>query len=144
MYYGDDDGEEDKDDISQLEKSEGRGSGSGGSGGKRKEQPEKHGAVLSVKQSKYEDDDDIKASLYREPALSSEAQAIARWTADLNDILARANAPMLNFLGALSVRLRLPDVRYTMAWNSAEPDPRERVKHLVRPASTVREWISQS
>lgn len=98
---------------------------------------------MSVKHSKYNDNDDNDVlGISTAPALSSEAQAIARWTADLNDILARANAPMLNFLGALSVRLRLPDVRYTMAWNSAEPDPRERVKHLVQPASTVREWIT--
>jgi hypothetical protein len=113
-------------DVSQLESGD-------GSTPRFKAPREQHAAVTQTSEPKRQKP---------EPPKSSEAQAIERWTADLNDILARANQPMLNFLGALSVKLRLPDVRYTMAWNAEEPDPRQRVRHLVQPAATVREWVA--
>lgn len=80
------------------------------------------------------------------PALTAEATAIARWTADLNDILARANQPMLQFLGILTATLRLPDARYLMTWDddpaARHQDASQRVTHLVRPAATVAEWLA--
>jgi len=82
----------------------------------------------------------------RAKTTSSEATAIARWTADLNDILARANQPMLQFLGILTATLRLPDARYLMTWDedpgARHQDASQRVTHLVRPAATVAEWLA--
>ena len=74
---------------------------------------------------------------------NGEAVAIERWTADLNDILARANQPMIQFLGILAATLRT-DPRYLMTWDAGAvgKDASERVNHLVRSASTVTEWLA--
>jgi hypothetical protein len=76
-------------------------------------------------------------------ATPSESDAIVRWTADLNDILARANQPMVQFLGALAATLRT-DPRYLMTWdaNAVGKDASERVNNLVRPATSVPEWLA--
>lgn len=63
------------------------------------------------------------------------------WSDELNDIVQRANQPILNLLGAVAVKLRLDDVRSLMTYDAKKKDPREKLAIVQGyDAKTVEEW----
>lgn len=81
----------------------------------------------------------------KKPKLGEEEAAmVKRWCDDLNDILGRGMEPMLQAMGALAVKLRIPhgDVRSLMQYDKDKPDARQRVRNLVKPANTIEEFMT--
>lgn len=76
-------------------------------------------------------------------ASTGERAMVRSWERDLADIVRRAMAPMVRFVGAVAVKLRQDDMRKLLVWRDAEDQSMEaRLRALVSDgARTVEEFM---
>jgi hypothetical protein len=77
-------------------------------------------------------------------AVAGERDMVREWERDLADIVRRAMAPMLRFVGAVAVKVRQDDVRRLLVWNrDQDASMEDRVRRLVsKGARTVAEFMA--
>lgn len=72
-----------------------------------------------------------------------EKELIKHWCDDLNDIIGRGLQPLIQAMGGLAVKLRIPhgDIRFLMQYDERKISIHDRIFSIVKPANNIEEFM---